>query len=208
MALDLAVEQVLADDDPDPDVVLLFANPAVDRPAELVRQARERTRARTLIGCVASAVLANGEDIQHRPGLSLMALWLPGAEIHPVRLHQEHVDLFDDGELWRQVTGAPADRVNAWLVIAEPFRIDVQAVLAGLGALYPGGAIIGGLASGMPDRQASIFFDGQVYDEGGVALAIGGPYRIEPFVSQGCEQMRPSTSGKRFDPQLTSYDSR
>lgn len=187
MALDLAVQQVLADDDPPPDVVLVFANPAVDDVAELVRQARERTRARTLIGCVASAVLANGEDVEHRPGLSLMAMWLPNAELHPVRLHQEHVDLFAEPNLWREVTGAPADGVNAWLIVAEPFRIDVQAVLAGLSGLYPGSAIMGGLASGMPDRQACVFFDDQVYDEGGVALAIGGPYRLVPFVSQGCE---------------------
>lgn len=189
MAVDLAVHQVIADDDPEPDVVVLFANPAFGEAcADLVREVRERTHARTLIGCVASAVLANGEEVDRRPGLSLLALWLPDAMIHPVRLHQEQVCLFDEPDLWREVTGTPAVGVNAWLVIAEPFRIDVQSVLKGLTALYPGSSIMGGIASGMQqDRQASVFFDDQVYDEGGVALAIGGPYQIVPFVSQGCE---------------------
>lgn len=189
MSIDLAVHQVIADGDPAPDVVMLFANPAyADSFPELVREARDRTGAGTLIGCVAEAVLANGEEVDRRPGLSLIALWLPGAMIHPVRLHQEQVCLFDEPELWREVTGSPVEGVNAWLVIAEPFRIDVQSVLKGLAALYPGSSIMGGIASGtQPDRQACVFFDDQVYDEGGVALAIGGPYRIVPFVSQGCE---------------------
>ncbi len=133
-------------------------------------------------------MLANGEEVDRRPGISLIALWLPGSMIHPIRLHQEHVGLLDDPELWREVTASPAGDVNAWLVIAEPFRIDVHSVLQGLTALYPGSAIMGGIASGMQqDQQACIFFDDQVYDEGGVALAIGGPYRLVPFVSQGCE---------------------
>lgn len=189
MAIDLAVHQVIADDDPDPDLVVLFANPAFgDDCADLVREARERTRARTLIGCVADVVLANGEEVDRQPGLSMIALWLPGALIHPVRLHQEQVCLFDEPHLWREVTGSPAGGVNAWLVIAEPFRIDVQSVLEGLTDLYPGSSIMGGLASGIrPDRQPCVFFDDQVYDEGGVALAIGGPYQLVPFVSQGCE---------------------
>lgn len=189
MAIDLAVQQVIADDDPDPDLVMLFVNPAFGEGcAELVREAREQTRARTLVGCVADVVLANGEEVDRRPGLSLVAFWLPGAVIHPVRLHQEHVGLFGEPGLWREVTGSPAEGVNAWFVIAEPFRIDVQTVLKGLTSLYPGSSIMGGLASGMRrDGQACVFFDDQVYDEGGVALAIGGPYHLAPFVSQGCE---------------------
>jgi len=85
------------------------------------------------------------------------------------------------------VTGTPHRINRAWLLIAEPYRIDVQAMIQGVEQLHPGAAIIGGLSSGnVQERQTAIFFDDQVYDEGGAALVIGGPYRLLPFVSQGC----------------------
>ncbi len=188
MALDLALHDVLGRDDPAPDVVLLFASPAYsDSFPELVRETRERTGAGTLLGCAASGFLANGAELEHRPGLALIALWLPGATLQPIRLHQEHVGLLREPERWIAATGTPPDRINAWLLFAEPYRIDVQAVIQGVEQIHPGAAIVGGLSSGnTQERQTAIFFDDQVYDEGGVALAIGGPYRLLPFVSQGC----------------------
>ena len=188
MALDLALHDVIGPDDPAPDVVLLFASPAYgDSFPELVRETRERTGAGILLGCAASGFLANGAELEHHPGLALIALWLPGAILHPIRLHQEHVGLLREPERWIAATGTPPDRINAWLLFAEPYRIDVQAVIQGVEQIHPGAAIVGGLSSGnIQERQTAIFFDDQVYDEGGVALAIGGPYQILPFVSQGC----------------------
>lgn len=188
MALDLAIHEVMTANDPAPDVVLLFASPVFSESfGQLVRETRERTGARTLLGCAAPGFLANGAEVEDRPGLALMALWLPGATLHPIRLHQEQVSLLREPEEWIAATGTTPDRINAWLLIAEPYRIDVQAVIQGVEQLHPGAAIIGGLSSGnAQERQTWIFFDDQVYDEGGVALAIGGPYQLLPFVSQGC----------------------
>ena len=188
MALDLAIHQVMTADDPAPDVVLLFASPVFsDSFSQLIGETRERTGAGTLLGCAASGFLANGHEVEDRPGLALMALWLPGATLHPIRLHQEHVSLLQDRESWITATGTTPDLINAWLLIAEPYRIDVQAVIQGVAQLHPGCAIMGGLSSGnAQERRSWVFFDDQVYDEGGVALAIGGPYQLLPFVSQGC----------------------
>jgi len=188
MALDLALHDVIAVGDPAPDVVLLFASPAYSESfPDLVRETRERTGAGILLGCAASGFLANGVELEHHPGLALIALWLPGAILHPIRLHQEHVGLLREPERWIAATGTLPDRINAWLLFAEPYRIDVQAVIQGVEQIHPGAAIVGGLSSGnIQERQTAIFFDDQVYDEGGVALAIGGPYQILPFVSQGC----------------------
>ena len=188
MALDLALHDVIAPDDRAPDLVLLFASPVFSESfAELVWETRQRTGAGTLLGCAASGFLANGAELEHRPGLALVVFWLPGAILHPIRLHQEHVALLREPERWVAATGTPPDRINAWLLFAEPYRIDVQAVIQGIEHLHPGATIVGGLSSGnTQERQTAIFFDDHVYDEGGVALAIGGPYRLLPFVSQGC----------------------
>ena len=175
--------------DPPPDLLLLFASSAYGESfTQLVQTARERTGAASLIGCSVSGFLAGGEEIEDRPGLSLMALWLPGATLHPLRLHQEHIEFLDDPAIWHELYPIPEDEVRSWLVLAEPYRIDVQAMLTGLQQRYPAATIMGGQASGMiEDRKSCVFFDSQWFEEGAVAIGIGGPYSIRPVVSQGCE---------------------
>lgn len=54
---------------------------------------------------------------------------------------------------------------------------------------------MGGMASGDREaRRTQLFLDGQVYEDGAVALAIGGPLTIRSIVSQGCNPIgRPWT---------------
>lgn len=189
VALEHATDQLMSPRDPAPNLLLVFASAAYGHAfPQLLQAARQRTGAETLVGCSVSGFLANDTEVEDEPGLALMACWLPGATLHPIRLHQEHVALFEDPPAWHEVHGIPRDAVRSWLVFAEPFRVDAQALVRGLHALYPGATIMGGLASGMVgERVSCVFFDDQVYDEGGVALGIGGDYVLSPHVSQGCE---------------------
>jgi small ligand-binding sensory domain FIST len=189
VALEHATDQVMSPGDPPPDVLLLFASPAYGPSfPQLIRAARERTGTTTLVGCSASGFLAGDAEVEDKPGLALMALWLPGAHIHPIRLHQEHVELLDDPTVWFDMHRFPPAEVNSWLVFVEPFRIDARALVQGLQSTYPDASIMGGMASGMvEERMSCVFFDDQVYQEGGVALGIGGPYSLIPHVSQGCD---------------------
>jgi len=189
VALEHATDQVMSPGDPAPDLLLLFASPRYgDDFGPLVRAARQRTGTSVLIGCSASGLLANGREVEDQAGLAIMAWWLPGARLYPVRLHQEHIELLDDPALWHELNDIPVDGVHSWLMFAEPYRIDAQALIQGLQARYPGVSIMGGLASGMVrERTSCVFFDDRVYEEGGVALGIGGPYSLHPYVSQGCE---------------------
>ncbi|MBA2469312.1 MAG: FIST C-terminal domain-containing protein [Chloroflexia bacterium] len=189
VALEHATDQVMAPGDPAPDVLLLFASAAyaADFP-QLARAARRRTGARAMIGCSASGFLASGIEVEDQPGLAVMAWWLPGARLYPVRLHQEHIGRLGDAALWREVNDIPVDGVNSWLVFAEPFRIDAQALIQGLQHCSPSATIMGGIASGMVgERTSGVFFDDVFYEEGGIALGIGGPFTLSPHVSQGCD---------------------
>ncbi|MDQ3653797.1 MAG: FIST C-terminal domain-containing protein [Chloroflexota bacterium] len=189
VALEHATDQVMSPGDPAPDLLLLFASPRYgDDFEQLVRAARQRTGTSVLIGCSASGLLANGLEAEDQAGLAIMAWWLPDAHLYPVRLHQEHIELLDDPALWHELNDIPVDGVHSWLMFAEPYRIDAQALIQGLQARYPGASIMGGLASGMVrERTSCVFFDDRVYGEGGVALGIGGPYALDPYVSQGCD---------------------
>src|SRR5699024_3661534 len=82
-----------------------------------------------------------------------------------------------------------------WIMFADPFRMDAQDALLRMRARYPGVPFAGALSSTIrQDRQVWVFLDDHVYDEGGVAIAIGGPYRLLAVTSQGAEPIgRPWT---------------
>lgn len=189
VALEHATDEVMSPGDPAPDVLLLFASPAYgDDFGRLATAARQRTGARVVIGCSASGFLANGRESEDQPGLAIMAWWLPGVRLYPLRLHQRQVEQLADSGRWLDLNDIPVEAVHSWLMFAEPYRIDVQALILGVQARFPGAPIVGGLASGMVrERVSCVFFADQVYDEGGVALGIGGPYALQPAVAQGCD---------------------
>ena len=132
VALEHATDQVLHPGDRPPDLLLLFASPAYgEEYTTLLAAARNRTRAGIVFGCSASGFLAGPHESEDRPGLSLMALWLPGATLVPLRLHQEYLDLLDEtaaagGRMFAQAhsralsallsfkTQMPFDRLPVW----------------------------------------------------------------------------------------------
>ena len=80
-----------------------------------------------------------------------------------------------------------AEEVNAWLLFADPFSIDVETLLQGISDAYPAIPVVGGLASGdYGARRTHVFADGAALDHGAVALCLSGAYTIRTVVSQGC----------------------
>jgi small ligand-binding sensory domain FIST len=84
-------------------------------------------------------------------------------------------------------TGITPELVNSWLVFADPFHLDAETWLRTWNEAYAPKPILGGLASGdMTAQMTQIYFDGDVFDEGGVALAVGGDVELRSVISQGC----------------------
>jgi small ligand-binding sensory domain FIST len=172
-----------------PDLLVMFASSAYsDHYPEMVREAYYGSQAGCLVGCSARGVIAGEDSREAEPGISMLALWLPGADLVPVRLHQEMQDTLADPMLWFDLHDLHPEDVNGWIVFAEPYRMDAQEAVKNLRSRYPGTPMVGALASTTrADRRMWIFIDDHVYDEGGVALALRGPYRMEVIVSQGGE---------------------
>lgn len=191
LAVDL-LEAELADPaglEPPPDLLIVFVNDAWQAHyGAILAELRERTGAATVIGASASGVLANDHEYEDVPGISALAIWHPGVTATPVRLHQESVPLMEEPETWHATTGVDPAGVRGILLLADPYRMDSHALLGGLRGCYPGVPIAGGMASASEHRrQAWLFIDGQVYDEGGVALLLEGPVRLIPVVAHGAE---------------------
>jgi small ligand-binding sensory domain FIST len=171
---------------PAPDLCLFFASPAYEDMEGLVAQAYRRTAASVLVGCSGQGIVGRDREVEGKPALSVLNLMLPGAELTPKRVEPDDLAALQAPEDWRRWAGVPAERVNAWIVLADPFTTDVEALIAGLSAAYPEATIAGGLASGLQPRQGTqVFLNGTVYNDGAIILAVGGAYTVRSVVAQG-----------------------
>jgi small ligand-binding sensory domain FIST len=172
-----------------PDLLLVFASYHHSAGfGELLQVVRRETGASIVAGCSGMGIVGMDRELEDQPALALMALSLPGAKLSAVRFTQSMIDADPDGaELSQKIGVRPAD-ANGWLLFADPFRSNGDALLGALSNAYPGAPIVGGFASpGPEDRRTWLFLDDALYTDGAVGLAIGGDYDIVPVVSQGCD---------------------
>lgn len=170
------------------DVCFLFASAEyADDFRQLLAATSVATGARLLIGCSGQGVIGVGREVEDEPALALLVLRLPGAVLQPIRITQDDLQRLDVPEYWHTFTDVRPGRVNAWLLFADPFTLDTEGLLAVLSGAYPGVPVVGGMASGdFRRRRTHVFLNEQAYDQGAVALALGGAYSIRTIVSQGC----------------------
>jgi small ligand-binding sensory domain FIST len=140
-----------------------------------------------LTGCSSSGVIAGAEEIENAGGLVLCLYSLPGAILKLVRFTQSQTEAAEDKSYWIPETGLLPDQVNGWLTFIDPFHMDAEAWLRTWNKSYPSLPVYGGLASGnFPEPLTQIYLDGDVYEDGGVALAVGGEVTLSGVVAQGC----------------------
>ena len=192
IALDDALAQVAQAapaEDRDVDLAFLFiSSEFVEHYSRIVRRVRAQTRAQILVGCSGQGIVGTGQELESVPSLSLLTLSLPGAHLQAVRFTQEMVEEYERAEEWRAATEVLPEDVNAWLIFADPFQMDCEGLIDGLAKAYPGLPMLGGLASyDQTVKRTYVFVNDDVFDEGGVGVAIGGAYSVLPLVSQGCE---------------------
>lgn len=171
---------------PAPDLALFFASPLYPDLGNLLDQAYRRSAASVLVGCSGHGVIGLAREVEGGPALSLLNLILPGTQLYPKHIEQEEAAGLRTSLAWRDWLGAPEARVNAWLVFADPFTFDTEELIDALSAAYPDRPIMGGLASGMPERRGTwLFLNGEVYRSGAVLVGIGGAYTLRAVVAQG-----------------------
>jgi small ligand-binding sensory domain FIST len=185
------------------DLALVFASAsyASDLP-RLLPLLRQKLQARHWIGCLGSGVVGTepggaARELEHEPALSLTLLRLPGAELHPFCLDTADLpDLDGPAEPWRTAVGAgaevgtAADTVNAMLLLVDPGCGAVNDLIGGLDYAFPGVAKVGGIAGQHSASHASLLFADQVRG-GAVGCLIGGAWRLQPMVAQGCRPIGP-----------------
>lgn len=153
---------------------------------EVLEVLRLHARIPLLIGCSSQSLIANGEELEDQAGIVLQLLHLPDARLRGTHFGPEEIESLTGPASWHSQTGVgPAD-THGWLVLAEPFARGEE-WLREWNAAYPGIPSIGGLASGVfEERRTQLYLNGQVFEEGVVALSVGGGVRLDCVISQGC----------------------
>ena len=148
---------------------------------------RVHARLPLLAGCSSQGLIAGAEEIEQKPGLTLGLYALPGAELKAVHFTQEQVEEANGPGYWRMETGIEPEQNNGWLAFIDPFHLDSESWIRSWNEAYAPLPVLGGLASGeMSEQRTQVYLNGDVFEEGGVAISVGGQVSLAGVISQGC----------------------
>ena len=148
---------------------------------------RVHARIPLLAGCSSQGLIVGDKEIEENAGLTLGLFVLPGAELKAFHFTQAQVEEANGPGYWRMETGVESDQSNGWLAFIDPFHMDSEAWLKGWNEAYAPQPVLGGLASGdFNEQRTQLYLNGEVFEDGGVAISVGGEVRITGVTSQGC----------------------
>ena len=148
----------------------------------------DRLKIKTLIGASAGGVIGDGQEIEHKPAVSLIAARLPKVRLRPFSIQDDDLpDLDASPRAWEALVNVTAAEDPQFLVLADPFSINTDNFILGLDYAFPKSAKVGGLASGAsePGRNA-LYLNNLCLRSGLVGVALSGNIQIDTIVAQGC----------------------
>jgi small ligand-binding sensory domain FIST len=167
------------------DLALVFASSTHAKSYEAIAEEARACSPAALVGCSAIGVIGGGREIERREAISVVLARLPQATVRV--FHIEAVPRDQAG--WHAVTGiSPADHDDAtFLLLADPFSIEVEAALERFDAVYPRAIKLGGVTSGASAAgESALYYGGALLRDGMVGVSIKGGHKLLPVVAQGC----------------------
>ncbi len=167
---------------------LVFMAPRYFKQAKQILEIlRVHARIPLLAGCSSQSLIVGAEEVEENAGLTLSLYALPGADLKAFHFTQEQVEEANGPGYWQMETGLSQEQTNGWLAFIDPFHLDSEAWLKSWNEAYAPLPVLGGLASGDLNEQATqVYLNGEVFEEGGIAIAVGGEVRLVGVTSQGC----------------------
>ncbi len=148
---------------------------------------RVHARIPLLAGCSSTGLIADTNEIEGASGIVLGLYSLPGADLKEFRFTQKQVDEASSTTYWQAETGVEPNHTNGWLVFIDPFHLDAESWIRSWNESYSTLPALGGLASGVfSDQTTQIYLNGDVFEDGGVAISVGGDVKLASVISQGC----------------------
>lgn len=140
-----------------------------------------------LLGCSSNSLIAGAREFEEGAGIALGLYSLPDATLKGVHFTQDQLEESTDPGYWHLETGINPEDCNGWLAFIDPFNIDSESWLRAWSEAYTPTPVLGGLAGGdFTERLTQVYLNGDVFEEGGVAVAVGGGVQLASVISQGC----------------------
>jgi small ligand-binding sensory domain FIST len=140
-----------------------------------------------LAGCSSQSLIVGEEEVEQNAGLTLALYAMPGADVKAAHFTEEQVEEANGPGYWPLETGVEPKQTNGWLVFIDPFHLDSETWLRTWNEAYAPLPVMGGLASGDYSEQLTqVYLNNEVFEEGGVAISIGGDVKLAGVTSQGC----------------------
>jgi small ligand-binding sensory domain FIST len=171
------------------DLGLVFLTPQFFPAAQQILEIlRIHAQIPVLMGCSGNHLIAQTEEIEADAGLVLSLCSLPGAQLDAMHFTQADLEASENtAPFWHAISGIDPAANNGWLVFADPYHLNVEGWLRQMNAAYLGHPVLGGLASGDHARQlCQVYLNGEVFEEGVVALSVAGEVTLTGVISQGC----------------------
>lgn len=153
------------------------------------RELRKRLGVEHLLGASAEAVVGPRHEHEGEPALAVWAAALPPAAlVRPFHFGQAELEAADTDEEWQGLLGqVDASDRPAFVAIADPYSLDIAALIDAVNERFPERPLLGGMASGSEaPGQVSLLCGDEVRRDGLVGVALGGSLQVEAMVSQGC----------------------
>ena len=188
------------------DLALVFASASYASDLQrLLPLLQSQLKSKYWLGCVGGGVVGTDSagkphELEHAPALSVTLLRLPGAELRPFAIDTAQLpDLDGPAEPWQQLLQAPGDELAAMpsmLLLVDPSCPAINDLISGLDYACPKAAKLGGIAGQHSASHGSLLFSHGSDQQGGVTTGavgclIGGSWRLDPLVAQGCRPIGP-----------------
>jgi small ligand-binding sensory domain FIST len=188
------------------DLALVFASAsyASDLP-RLLPLLQQKLNASHWLGAVGGGVVGTDpagapHEVEQQPALAVTLLHLPGASLHPFAIDTADLpDLDGPAEPWRERVGADVAAGQSMLLLLDPSGSAINDLINGLDYAFPQATKVGGIAGPHSAAHGSLLFDagkgggdgGDTVRTGAVGCLIGGAWRLDPVVAQGCRPIGP-----------------
>ena len=166
----------------------LFITPECsNRAKEIMEIVQIYAHVPTLMGCSASGLIADNQEIENEAGFCVALYHLPDTQARAIHLPLEVFKTDDRAKHLRAAIGPNPESLNAWTLFASSESIGNEAWLSDWDQATEHRTTIGGFACAAPDgHESTLYLNGAVLTDGAVALGLEGAVTIEPLLSQGC----------------------
>ncbi len=148
---------------------------------DVLARLRKGTGVANLVGASGEAVIGPGVEAQVEPAVSFLGLSLPGLEATTIAMPA-------NTPIEPALERVAAAGARAWLVFADPFSVDSEALVKAIEARVSDQPLLGGLASSHDMRGgAAVFAGGKVQAGGAVLVGLKGDFNLHSIVAQGAE---------------------